>query len=44
MRATYSADDLALAALLKIVPGGYRVIDVNDERLSVSGTGFSGLR
>ena len=30
--ATYSADDLALAALLKIVPGGFRLIDINDER------------
>jgi hypothetical protein len=30
--ATYSADDLALAALLKIVPGGYRLIDTSDTR------------
>jgi hypothetical protein len=30
--ASYSADDLALAALLKIVPGGYRLIDVTDSR------------
>ena len=35
--ATYSADDLALAALLKIVPGGYRLIDVSDTR-------FAGVR
>jgi hypothetical protein len=30
--ASYSADDLALAALLKIVPAGYRLIDVTDGR------------
>jgi len=30
--ATYSADDLALTALLKIVPGGYRLIDLSDQR------------
>jgi hypothetical protein len=30
--AEYSADDLALAALLKIVPGGYRLVDINDDR------------
>ena len=28
----YSADDLALAALLRIVPGGYRLVDVSDGR------------
>jgi len=28
----YSADDLALAALLRIVPTGYRLIDVSDTR------------
>lgn len=35
--ASYSADDLAVAALLKIVPGGYRLIDVSDTR-------FAGVR
>src|SRR5947209_20053494 len=30
--ASYSADDLALAALLKIVPAGYRLVDVTDTR------------
>lgn len=35
--ASYSADDLAIAALLKIVPGGYRLIDVSDTR-------FTGVR
>ena len=29
---TYSADDLALAALLRIVPGGYRLVGPTDER------------
>jgi hypothetical protein len=33
----YSADDLARAALLRIVPSGYRLIDEHDER-------FSGIR
>jgi hypothetical protein len=28
----YSADDLALAALLRIVPGGYRLVDASDQR------------
>ncbi|MDQ6749002.1 MAG: hypothetical protein M3010_12975 [Candidatus Dormibacteraeota bacterium] len=35
--ADYSADDLALASLLQIVPGGYRLIDVTDSR-------FTGVR
>lgn len=29
---TYTIDDLALAALLRIVPGGYRLVDAADER------------
>lgn len=33
----YSTDDLARAALLRIVPGGYRLIDDNDPR-------FTGIR
>jgi hypothetical protein len=35
--ASYSTDDLAIAALLKIVPGGYRLIDGSDTR-------FAGVR
>jgi len=33
----YTTDDLARAVLLRIVPGGYRLIDEHDER-------FTGIR
>jgi hypothetical protein len=32
MMASYSTDDFAIAALVKIVPGGYRLIDGSDTR------------